>query len=128
MAKNFLNDLLNVSDDPWSWEAFAGYKKLAQLKKILTIPKNTTIAYNYAAAKGGGVYRGKWVEEVVAKKVKKYNLQLDFSIRGLSTNTNQQKRDIYWKMKFLFKGFRMVGFKVFYFILFSIINRIFNKK
>jgi len=126
--KNFLNDLLNNSDDPWSWEAFAGYKKLAQLKKILTIPKSITIAYNYAASKGGGIYRGKWVEEVVVKKVNKYNLQLDFSIRGLSTNTNKQKRDIFWKMNFLFKGFKMVGFKVFYFILFSIINRIFNKK
>jgi hypothetical protein len=126
--KDFLNDLLNISDDPWSWEAFAGYKKLAQSKKILTIPKNITIAYNYAAAKGGGIYRGKWVEEVVVKKVKKYNLQLDFSVRGLSANTKKHKRDIFWKTKFVFKGFRMVGFKVFYFILFSIIDRIFNKK
>ncbi len=62
------------------------------------------------------------------EKVKKYNLQLDFSIRGFSKNTNKQKRNIFWKMNFLFKGFKMVGFKVFFFILFSIINRIIIRK
>lgn len=104
-------------DTPWAWEVFGSYRTYKDGKKFYcpSSPNYTLYQYNYV--KGGAIYRGKWVSHVVLPKNKKYNLNMDFSIRGFSSEDRVENRSFIWKIKFLLLGFRMVGFKSFIFIM-----------
>jgi hypothetical protein len=79
--------------------------------------------YNYNHIKGGAIYRGKWVEEVVTDKIYKYNLNINLSSRGVAELDNLPKRSLFWKVDFFLEGFRMVGFKAFNLVSYYIVEK-----
>lgn len=101
-------------DSPWAWEVFGTYRT-QKIKREFYQPTNHKI-YNFNGAKGGAIYRGKWVEEVVADKIEKYKLDIDLEMRGVSSPISFEKRSLVWKLQFLWTGYRMVGLDVFKFI------------
>lgn len=100
-------------DSPWAWEVFGSYRTYGENKLFYS---SCSDIYKYNYEKGGAIYRGKWVEDVVVEKDKKYNLGIDFSIRGFSIKGGYEKRSLKWKLNFLLLGYRMVGFKSLLFV------------
>ena len=105
-------------DNPWAWEAFGTYRTQKTSKKFYQPTRVQYFPFN--AMQGGAIYRGKWVADVVVDKARKYNLSIDFSIRGFASTENLEKRSVVWKMKFLWIGFQMIGFDIVKFIFSAI--------
>lgn len=113
------DDLLSYTgaqDNPWAWEVFGTYRTFAPRKKFYCPSVSERDIYSYNYSKGGAIYRGKWVRQVVEDKNNKYNLAIDFSRRGFSDSALFEKRSLRWKVEFILLGYRMVGVKVFIFI------------
>jgi hypothetical protein len=108
-----LISLLNENDDPWSWEFFAMYRKSAEDLKFCSVPNSNENIYEYNHIKGGAVYRGKWVEDVVLPKIQKYNLNINIEERGKINLLELSPRSFSWKVKYFANGFKMVGFRSF---------------
>lgn len=103
-------------DNPWAWEVFGSYRTYGDGKAIYCPGSPEYGIYDYNSKKGGAIYRGKWVREVVIDKNDKYNLNIDFSKRGFSVDGGYEKRSLKWKIDFLLLGYKMVGFKVLKFV------------
>ena len=113
-------DLLRYTgphDNPWAWEVFGSYRTYGDGKKMYSPSSPANDVYIYNHKKGGAIYRGKWVAEVVVEKNKKYNLNIDFTKRGFSFENDYEKRSFSWKVNFVLLGFKMVGFKSLLFLL-----------
>lgn len=124
-------DLINYigkHDDPWAWEVFGSYRTFGDGKEFYSPGSTKLNLFNYDYRRGGAIYRGKWVEEVALPKIDKYGLDIDTNIRGIYAKGDRLKRTLSWKIKFLVKGYRMVGFRVLYFITTSIREKYFVKK
>lgn len=106
-----LLSFVGFSDNPWAWEVFGSYRTITKNKLFYTLNKSFPDVFPYNYSKGGAVYRGKWVKDVVVNKIQKYNLDIDLNIRGFSDALLFEKRTILWKIKFLFIGIRMIGFR-----------------
>lgn len=120
-----VKDLLDFTgeiEDPWTWEVFGSYKTFKSKKKFFCVERNGLDIFNYNYEKGGAIYRGKWVEEVVVEKNEKYNLNINFNKRGFSKKDDFEKRNLKWKINFLITGYRMLGIKFVYFII-SVLKR-----
>lgn len=115
--KQALMDFTKVGDTPWAWEVFGTYRAWGDPRTIYALNPNQPDIYFYNYEKGGAIYRGKWVREVIDQVKKKYPLNIDWDVRGFSSSTNFEKRSILWKLRFIETGFRMVGFKAFYFLV-----------
>ena len=111
--KSDLLKLLKCSDNPWAWEFFSKYRKSANNLVICSVPNESQNIYDYNYNKGGAIYRGKWVEEVVKDKILKYKLSIDINKRGFAVVDNLPKRSFFWKINFFFVGFKMVKFRAF---------------
>jgi hypothetical protein len=109
--KQALMDYTEAGDTPWAWEVFGSYRTWGNRKLFYTINPNHTDIYPYNYSKGGAIYRGKWVKEVVESVSKKYSLNIDWKKRGFSSDTLIEKRSLIWKIRFMKTGFNMVGFK-----------------
>jgi hypothetical protein len=103
-------------DNPWAWEVFGTYKTWGDGNVYYALNPIFPAVYSYNNRKGGAVYRGKWVREVVEQVAQAYPLSIDWSYRGFSSDTTFEKRSIIWKLQFLYAGFRMVGWRVVFFI------------
>jgi hypothetical protein len=106
---SFIDDL----DNPWAWEVFGTYRSITKSKKFYTLNKSFPNIFPYNYSKGGAVYRGKWVKEVVWNKIQKYNLDIDLNVRGFSDPILFEKRTFLWKIKFFIAGLQMIGLKAF---------------
>lgn len=111
-----LMDYTEVGDTPWAWEVFGTYRSWGDGHEFYSINPRQADIYSYNHSKGGAIYRGKWVREVVDKVVQKYPLDIDWSKRGFSSETVFEKRSLTWKVRFMQTGFRMVGFKALHFV------------
>lgn len=112
-------DLINYTgpdDSPWAWEVFGSYRTYGDHKKIYSLNSSSSDIYPYNYTKGGAIYRGKWVKEVVVEKINKYNLSIDTGKRGVSEEGHYEPRSLKWKINFMRTGFKMVGLKSFIFI------------
>lgn len=98
-------------DTPWAWEVYGSYRTYGDGKHFYCPTTVQDDVFHYNHAKGGAIYRGKWVAEVVEPKNLKYKLGMDLSIRGMSVEGAFEQRTLAWKLKFLWLGYRMVGFK-----------------
>jgi hypothetical protein len=111
-------------DTPWAWEFFGTYRTQSKNDLFYSVSKDNQKIYPYNYSMGGAIYRGKWVGQVVLPLIKKYNLNLDTSIRGLADGVNEPiKRSLKWKIDFILLGFKMIGVGVFFYI-----GRILRKK
>jgi hypothetical protein len=104
-----------TGDNPWAWEVFGTYRTRGDGSVFLTPLPGSGDIFPYNYRKGGAIYRGKWVREVV-RNVERYNLGIDWNQRGFSSDVVFEKRSFRWKVDFLLIGFRMVGFKAFSFL------------
>jgi hypothetical protein len=108
-------DLLNytgIFDSPWAWELFGTYRTIGSGRKFYCPAEEEKNIFSYNSKKGGAIYRGRWVRDVVVEKDKKYNLNTDFTKRGFSSADSNEKRTLKWKLKFILLGYKMIGFKV----------------
>lgn len=129
--KSVLEKLIKPYDNPWAWEFFAMYRSLAKNQIICSVSNSQNNVYNYNHIKGGAVYRGKWVAEVVQPKILKYNLKINMNERGVLNINELSPRTFFWKINFLVQGFRMVGFSSLHLLIYfakSKFEHYFNKK
>ncbi len=105
-----------AGDTPWAWEVFGTYRTWNDGHIFYSLGSSQDDIYPYNYAKGGAIYRGKWVREVVEQVAHKYPLNIDWSLRGFSSDTVFEKRSLMWKLRFMQTGFRMVGFKALHFV------------
>jgi len=114
--KQALMNYTAAGDTPWAWEVFGSYKTWGDGRAFYSLNPSQGDIYPYNHAKGGAIYRGKWVRAVVDKMAQKYPLDIDWDLRGFSSDTVFEKRSLMWKLRFMQTGFRMVGFKALYFV------------
>lgn len=105
-----------AGDTPWAWEVFGTYRTWDDGQVFYSLNPSQDDIYPYNYAKGGAIYRGKWVREVVEQVAQKYPLNIDWNLRGFSSDTVFEKRSLMWKLRFMHTGFRMVGFKALHFV------------
>jgi hypothetical protein len=115
--KSALMDYTEVGDTPWAWEVFGSYRSWGDGNIFYTVNPKQPDIYPYNYSKGGAIYRGKWVREVVDQMNQKYRLNIDWALRGFSSSTLFEKRSFIWKLRFMQTGFRMVGLKALYFVV-----------
>lgn len=97
-------------DNPWSWEVFGSYRTYNKNKNFYSASSNKKNIFKYNYKKGGAIYRGKWVKQVVEPKIKKYDLNMNLDYRGCVNLNEKVGRSFGWKMSFIFLGFRSIGF------------------
>lgn len=114
--KDILKKYTAPGDTPWAWEVFGSYRTYKDNPTFLSLDPVEKDIYNYNHAKGGAIYRGKWVRSVIDKVMKEYGGQIDWEIRGFSSELTHEKRSLIWKINFLKKGWDMVGYKIFYYL------------
>lgn len=108
---------VDEDDTPWAWEFFGSYRAYNNKDLFYSVKKKYEKIYPYNYTMGGAIYRGKWVGKVVLPLIKKYNLDLDVTKRGLADGINQNnKRSLKWKIDFFSLGFKMIGFGVFIYV------------
>ena len=114
--KQALVDYTDVGDTPWAWEVFGTYRTWGDGRMFYSLNPKKTDIYSYNYKKGGAIYRGKWVREVVEQMAQKYPLNIEWTVRGFSSDTAFEKRSFMWQLRFMQLGFRMVGFRALYFL------------
>lgn len=114
--KQALMDYTAVGDTPWAWEVFGSYRTWGDGSVFYSLNPRQQEIYSYNHAKGGAIYRGKWVREVVEQVADKYPIDIDWTKRGFSSDTVFEKRSLMWKLHFMQTGFQMVGLKALYFV------------
>jgi hypothetical protein len=117
-----------INDNPWAWELFGSYRTFNNKRRFYTLNPIFPDIFPYNHEKGGAIYRGKWVKEIVDNKIFKYGLNINTSIRGYSDNLVYEPRSLYWKVNFFITGYRMIGLKVLK-VMFNLIkSKYFAKK
>jgi hypothetical protein len=119
--------LTGESDSPWAWEFFGSARTYTSNNRFYCahIDMEDTFIYNYAM--GGAIRRGKWVLNVIAPAIKKYNLPLDIEKRGIASESlSDGKYSLKWKIDFFLLGFKMIGFKAFIFLYRVLIKKLFK--
>lgn len=112
--KSHLLDYTKQIDNPWAWEVFGTYRTQKTNRKFYQL--SNCKYYDFNGKKGGAIYRGKWVEDVVLDKKEKYGLEIDFAKRGFSSDSAAEKRPFLWKVNFIYIGYKMIGLDVFKYI------------
>lgn len=102
-----------LKDNPWAWEYFGSYRTFGDSSLFLAIADSGIDVYPYDYRKGGAIYRGKWVSEVIEPIIEKHQLALDVAERGTVESSCFPKRDIAWKLSFMATGFQMIGLRIF---------------
>ena len=114
--KQALMHYTSAGDTPWAWEVFGTYRTWGTGDVFYSLNPSVPDIYPYDHDKGGAIYRGKWVRKVVDQVSNKFDLNIDWTLRGYSSNDVDERRSLSWKYQFMKTGFRMVGFKALYFL------------
>ena len=115
---------LDYDDNPWAWEFFGSFRSYFNGKKFYQASSNDGAIYSYNSKLGGAIYRGKWVEDIVVDKIKRYKLNIDLSIRGVVDYHFVPKRNFLWKVKFFYDGYKMIGFWFVFFLFRSLKDKL----
>jgi hypothetical protein len=126
--REHLISYIGIVDNPWAWELFGSYRTFNKDNIFYTLNPKFSDIFPYNHEKGGAIYRGKWVREVVEKKISKYGLNINPLARGFSENSFNESRSLTWKFNFFLIGFRMIGFQVFDVVISLIKSKYFAKK
>lgn len=119
-SRTTLLTVLKDHDDPWSWEAFGGYRPEARHLKIWSVSESSPFQYVYSFRSGGAVYRGGWAQSVLDRLSLTSHPIIMSSDRPIYKTLANTSRNIIWKIKFLAKGFLISKSGVFKFIFSSI--------
>ena len=115
--RRVLMSYTSPGDNPWAWEVFGTYKTWGDGLSYYSINPGQSDIFPYNYSKGGAIYRGKWVQEVVEQAMINYQLNIDWSKRGFSSDKTHEKRSFMWRIRFMQTGWKMVGFKAFNFLV-----------
>ena len=107
--KDALLQYTGAQDNPWAWEYFGSYRTYRDKRTFLAVADGAEDIYSYDYRKGGAIYRGKWVSEVIDPIIVRHGLSLDVEKRGRVSSNEYPKRSFSWKVAFLAKGFQMIG-------------------
>lgn len=118
--KQSLMNYTAQGDNPWAWEVFGSYRTWGDEQLFYALNPIYSNIFPYNDSKGGAIYRGKWVKAVVLQVDERYNLDINWNIRGFSSDEGFEKRSWKWRFRFLQTGFRMVGFRSFNYIIYYI--------
>ncbi len=122
--KSELIKYTGANDDPWAWEVFGSYRTYFDNNKFYSVASISNNIIDYDFRKGGAIYRGKWVPEVMTDKLKKYGIDIDLNERGIVSELKVEKRSFLWKIKFMILGVRMVGVRAIFFVINNLRNKI----
>jgi len=125
-SKATLLSVLKDHDDPWSWEAFGGYRTEARHLKIWSVSNESPFHYVYSFQTGGAVYRGGWALSVLDRLGLLLHPVIMTSDRPIYKTLDNTSRNIIWKIKFLAKGFLISKSGVFKFIFSSLRTKYFS--
>jgi hypothetical protein len=114
--RQVLMDYTSPGDNPWAWEVFGTYRTWGDGLSYYSIGPNQRDIFPYNYSKGGAIYRGKWVNEVVDKAIMNYPLSIDWSNRGFSSEKVSEAHSLTWRIRFMQTGWKMVGFKALNFL------------
>lgn len=103
-------------DSPWAWEVFGSYRTFNKGRNFYSSSSQQCNIFRYNYKKGGAIYRGKWVREVVEDKIQKYGLDIDLERRGIVDFSESVDRTFGWKVSFLVTGYKSIGFGVLRFV------------
>lgn len=118
-----LKTLLELTDDPWSFEAFVGYTKEASKMKIFTVCEREYQAYPYAYKTGGAVYRGAWVYSALIESGMNEKEISEITTRPVISAIDDSKRPLIWKLRFIFSGVKISPVAAFKFIVNSYVSK-----
>ena len=107
--RNKLLQFTSKKDNPWAWEYFGSYRTFRVPSVFLAIADSGEDIYPYDYRKGGAIYRGKWVLEVINPIIKKYKLKINTVERGIVASNYFPKRNLQWKILFMTTGIQMIG-------------------
>lgn len=110
--KDVLLKFTGQKDNPWAWEYFGSYRTFGDSTVFLAIADSGSDIYPYDYRKGGAIYRGKWVVEVIEPIIKRHELVLNIEDRGTVGACCFPKRDLAWKLAFLAVGTQMIGHRM----------------
>ena len=89
---------LRNHENPWEWEVWGSIRAGRYKGRFYTLQEGAKPVFSYGDPNVGClVHRGKWVKDVAVPLCAKYNLKVDFSIRGFenfekkSTGDNVEK-------------------------------------
>jgi hypothetical protein len=114
--RKVLMDYTAPGDTPWAWEVFGTYRTWGDCLLYYSIGPNQRDIFPYNYSRGGAIYRGKWVKQVVDKAIMNYPLSIDWSKRGFSSEKVSEARSLIWQIRFMQTGWKMVGFKALNFL------------
>lgn len=78
-----LISFIRPHETPWEWEVWGSIRATRYKKKFYVLKENEKMVFSYGDnLKGCIVHRGKWNKDAVIPLAKKYNLDIDYSIRG----------------------------------------------
>ena len=122
--KDDLYSLTGDIDTPWAWEFFGSHKANQSNAVFYALKEGAKTPYTYNFSRGGAIYRGKWVEEVVSPMIDMYKVPIDLNLRGIYKVGQIEKRSLQWKILFFLLGFRMIGLSAFKYMLQIIARKI----
>lgn len=122
--KSELEKFTGANDNPWAWELFGSYRTNKNSKLFISVKSHDEDIFKYNFSKGGGIYRGKWVKEVVEEKIIKYKLNINLKERGVVNFNESLKRSLKWKINFILIGYSMIGWRMLLFVKNFIIKKI----
>lgn len=114
--KDTLLKFTGAGDNPWAWEYFGSYRTFGDNTVFLAVADSGNDIYPYDYRKGGAVYRGKWVPEVIEPIIEKHQLNINLEERGTVGLRCFPKRSLSWKFKFMSTGVQMIGFRMLFVI------------
>ena len=107
--KSALLNFTGEKDNPWAWEYFGSYRTFRVHSEFLAVDNSAKDIYPYDYSKGGAIYRGKWVAEVIDPIIRKHQLLIDTADRGTVASSYFPKRNLRWKVSFVAAGIQMIG-------------------
>lgn len=81
--KDMLIKYIRNHEDPWEWEVYASRRASRFHERFYTLKEDAKKCFSYGDPSIGClIHKGKWVPGVAEEMCNKYNLKIDFSIRG----------------------------------------------
>lgn len=117
--KSSLKRLIFKRDTPWGWEFFGNFRTWYSSDKIYGRACDYQPVFVYDIIHGGAVHRGKWTEKSVQEVMRKYNVDIDLSIRGIEKEADfnplgNTPKPVYKRLSSVIKNRLSILFNVLY--------------
>lgn len=76
-----LLEYIRPHESPWEWERYGSVRSLRYKEALYTLIEGEKLVFSYD--RGGVIYRGRWCKKVSVPLQEKYDLQIDYTKRGV---------------------------------------------